>query len=95
MVDLMHAPVYEAIGEPLDLLSSLDEQAAVGDADGHAPAVLQPHRQPREARLAVDGQKVQVVVVPGIAGPWRAVPVQIHACMPISSCEPAADHRVT
>ena len=81
MVDLMHAPVYKTIGEPLDLLSSLDEKAAVWDADGHAPAVLQPHRQPRKARLAVDGQEVEVVVVACIAGPCRTVPLQINTCM--------------
>ena len=74
----MHAPMDEAIGEPLNLLPGLDEQAAVGDADGHAPAVLQPHRQPREARLAVDRQKVEVVVVACVAGPCRTIPLQIN-----------------
>ena len=93
--DLMHATADVAVGQPLNLLPGLDEQAAVGDADRHAAAVLQPHRQAGEARLAMDGQKVQVIVVPGIASSWRAEPVNIHACMPIRPCELAADHRVT
>ena len=81
--DLMHATADVAIGQPLNLLPGLDEQAAVGDADWHAAAVLQPHCQTGKARLAVDGQKVQVIVVAGIACPRRTKSVNVHACMPI------------
>ena len=75
--NLMHPPMYEAIGEPLNLLSGLDEEAAVRDADGHAPAILKPHRQPWEARLAVDGEEVEVIVVARVAGPCRTVLLKI------------------
>ena len=84
--DLMHATADMAIGQPLNLLAGLDEQAAIGDADRHAAAVLQPHRQAGEARLAVDGQEIQIIVVAGIACSQRAEPVNIHACMPIRLC---------
>ena len=76
--DLVHASVDVAIGEPLDLLAGLDEETAVRDADGHAAPILQPHGQAREARLAVDGQKVQVIVVPCIARPCSTMPLQVH-----------------
>ncbi len=81
----MHAGAHMAIGEPLNLLARLDEQTAAGDAHRHAPAVLQPHCQPREAGLAVDGQEVEVVVVPSIAAAECAIRPQISACMHVKA----------
>jgi hypothetical protein len=45
--------------------TDLNQQAALRHLDGDAAAVTQPHVQPWEARLAVDGEEVEVVVVPG------------------------------
>ena len=76
----MHAGPYVPCSQPLQLLPGLQQQAALGDGHRHPPPVAQPHEQPREAGLAVDGQKVEVVVEACNAGAGLAVRVQIAAC---------------
>ena len=58
---LVHAGPDVAAGEPLQLLAGLQQQAAPRDGHRHAPPVAQPHMQAGEARLAVDGQAVEVL----------------------------------
>ena len=41
-----------ATGQVLDLLTSLDQQAAVRHGDGHLGAIPRPDRETREVRLA-------------------------------------------
>lgn len=60
-----HASSVQPPGEVWVLARHLDEQAAVGHADWDAPPVPQPHVQPREARLAVDGEEVQIAACEG------------------------------
>lgn len=58
--DLVEARLHEAACEVLHLLSRLHEQAAVRNLDCCARAVTEPDEEPREARLAVDREQVQV-----------------------------------
>lgn len=74
---LMHASADVAIGQPLNLLAGLDEETAIWDADRNAAAVLKPDSQPREARLSMDGQEIEVIMVPGIAAAELTILAQI------------------
>lgn len=60
-----HASFQQPLGEVWVLTRHLDEQAAVGHTDRDAPSVPQPHVQPREARLAVDGEEIQIAASEG------------------------------
>ena len=76
---LMHAGAYVACREPFQLLAGLQQQAAPGNGHRHSPAVPKPHEEAREARLAVDGQEVEVVVVARYAGAGLAMHLQVAA----------------
>jgi len=77
---LVHAGAHVPAGQPLHLLASLQQQAAVGDADGQPAPVLEPHRESREAALAVRRQEIEVVVPPGQDGAAPPVRAQVRAC---------------
>lgn len=77
---LMHACLNMTCSEVLQLLASLDEEAAVWDADRDAPPVSQPDEEAREPGLAVDGQQIEVVMEASIAAAEDAVLAQICPC---------------
>ena len=68
-----------ASSQPFQLLASLQQEAAVGNADSHPLAASQPDEQAREARLAMRCQKVQIVVVASNAGAQFAMLRQVAA----------------
>lgn len=53
--DLMHAGLDNPSREPFKLLSGLQKQAAIGNANWYPPAISQPNEEARKPRLAVDG----------------------------------------
>ena len=74
----------------------LDEQTAIGHADRDAAAVPQPHVQPREARLAVDGEEVQVAACEGSGtSACERVEVPASKCTPESTVRCAAGTTMT
>ena len=76
----MHAGADVPAREPLQLLAGLQQQAAGRDANRQAAPVLQPHRQAREAALAVRRQEVQVVVPARQHRAALPVRAQVGAC---------------
>ena len=77
---LMHACPHMAGSQPLQLLASLQQQAPRGYLDGQPSAVPQPDEEPREARLAVDGEEVEVIVEARDAGANPAILLQVATC---------------
>ncbi len=80
----MHASLDMAACQPLHLLASLNQEAAIGELHRNAPAIPQPNIQAWESRLAVNGQEVEVVVVASIASPELAMLCQVSACNTVS-----------
>ncbi len=74
LAHLVEARQHVPARQVLHLPPRLHEEAALGDAHHHPPAVAQPYEEPRVARAAVDGEEVEVVVEARQHRPLLTVP---------------------